>query len=407
MGSKAKTKKIQTLKGFRDFLPEEALQRKWLRDKIEEVFARWGYDPIETPTLESLELFEGQIGEDEKLFYQFEDPGGRKVALRYDQTVPAARVVSDNWQELPTPFKRYQIQMAYRAEKPQKGRYREFLQADADIYGVESPYADAETIALSLDIYRELGFKRYKALVNDRGLLKDIPYKALSSLDKLYKIGEKKVLTEMQEKGIKKADAEKYLNNMKGLKPSKMIEEIFEYLKKLGFSEEYFEFTPTIVRSFSYSTGPIWEIVVPESGLGSLLGGERYDKLTKDISGKSISATGFAIGFDRTLDAAVKEGLVPKFTTNSKVLVTIFSEKQLDLSFKVFNMLRQAKINCEIYPDPKAKLQKQLKYADKKNIPYAVIVGPDEILKDEVVLKDLNSKKQENIPLQSLLARIK
>src|SRR4030042_7163728 len=154
--------KLQTLKGFRDFLPEDALKRQWLKDKLCRIFEKWGYDPLETPTLEPLELFAGQIGEDEKLFFKFEDQGGRKVALRYDQTVPTCRVVGQYAQQLIMPFKRYQIQPAFRAEKPQKGRYREFLQADADIFGVESPYADAETIALSLDIYRSLGFPKAK-----------------------------------------------------------------------------------------------------------------------------------------------------------------------------------------------------------------------------------------------------
>ena len=152
--------KTQTLKGFRDFLPKEALKRKWLREKISEVFELWGYDPLETPTLEYLEVFQGVIGEDEKLFFKFEDQGGRNVAMRYDQTVPACRVVGQYQSQLPTPFKRYQIQSAFRSENPQKGRYREFLQCDADIWGVKEPYADAEVIALSLEIYKELGFKK-------------------------------------------------------------------------------------------------------------------------------------------------------------------------------------------------------------------------------------------------------
>ena len=157
-------KKIQTLKGFRDFLPAEAAKRAWLIGRIKETMELWGYDPLETPTLEPLELFEGQIGEDEKLFFKFEDTGSRQVALRYDQTVPTCRVVGQNYQELPTPFKRYQIQMAYRAEKPQKGRYREFLQCDADIFGVKGPEADAEVIALSLDIYRRIGVQKGKGI---------------------------------------------------------------------------------------------------------------------------------------------------------------------------------------------------------------------------------------------------
>src|SRR3990167_10165281 len=159
---------LQTLKGFRDFLPKEAMQRQWLRNIMIKVCESWGYEPLETPTLEPLELFAGQIGEDEKLFFKFKDPGGRDVALRYDQTVPASRVVGQYAQQLPMPFKRYQIQPAFRAENPQKGRYREFLQCDADIFGVASPLADAEVIALSLDVYKRIGFPQATARINDR-----------------------------------------------------------------------------------------------------------------------------------------------------------------------------------------------------------------------------------------------
>ena len=399
--------KLLTLKGFRDFLPEEALKRKWLEKKLREVFELWGYDPVETPTLEPLELFEGNIGEEEKLFYKFEDLGGRKVALRFDQTVPISRVVGQYAEQLPMPFKRYQIQPTFRAEKPQKGRYREFLQADADIFGVDSPLADAEVIALSLDIYRQLGFKQAKVLINDRKLLKDIPYEALAAIDKLKKIGEKKVIDEIIKKGISKTDANKYLNEVKNLKPNDTINTILNYLQKTGFDESWFEFAPNIVRSFSYSTGPIWEVEIPGFDAGSVLGGERFDKLVEKISGKKIAGTGFGLGFDRTLEAADQFGLIPKLKTVSKVLVTIFSPKLIDSSIKVANLLRKSGINTELYPDENTKLDKQLKYADKKGIPWAVIVGPDEALKGEVVLKNLKTKKQETIPAGALLTRIK
>src|SRR3990167_7715182 len=180
--------KLQTIKGFRDFLPEEAKKRQWLRNKLAEICEQWGYGPLETPTLEPLEIFEGLIGEDEKLFYKFKDQGDRDVVLRYDQTVPTCRVVAQYFRELPMPFKRYQIQSNFRAEKPQKGRYREFTQCDADIFGIKSPTADAEVIALSLDIYRQLGFKKVKVLFNNRDLLKKLPYEAIVSIDKLKKI---------------------------------------------------------------------------------------------------------------------------------------------------------------------------------------------------------------------------
>lgn len=397
---------LQPLKGFRDFLPEDALKRKWLRDRIIEVFELWGYSPLETPTLEPLEIFEGQVGEDEKLFYKFEDNGGRKVALRYDQTVPTCRVVGQYAQELPMPFKRYQIQMAYRAENPQKGRYREFLQADADIFGLEGAYADAEIIALSLDIYRKLGFKEAKAKINSRELLKDFPYKVLASIDKLDKIGVEGVIKDLVEKGYKKDEAEQYLNDIKGLKADKSITTIFSYLNKLGFSSNWYEFDPTIIRSFSYSTGPIWEIQIPGFSGRSVLGGERFDKLIEQISGKKIPGTGFGLGFDRTLEALEELKLLPDLKTTTRTLVTIFSDKLLDSALEVVKLLRAGGINTEIYTDPTAKLEKQIKYADKKSIPWVVVIGPEEVIKKEVVLKNMKEKTQEKIPLTGLLSKI-
>lgn len=400
-------KNVQTLKGFRDFLPEDALKRKWLIAKLQEIFELWGFDPVETPTLEPLEIFEGQIGEDEKLFYKFEDAGGRKIALRYDQSVPIARLVGQYNQDLPMPFRRYQIQPTFRAEKPQAGRYREFFMCDADIFGVESSQADAEVIALLLDIYKRLGFKNIKVLLNDRKLLKGIPYKAIVAIDKLKKIGKAKVVEEMVNKGIKKADAEKYLSKVENLKPNQDVKDILEYLKQVGFPQDWYEFDPTIARSFSYSDGPIWEIVSSDYKAGSLSGGERFDGLLKEVSGVDIPATGFGLGLDRTLEAMEVLNLVPSFKTSTKVLVTIFSENQFESSVKIAQMLRNAGINSELYPDAKTNLKKQLKYADKKGVPWAVIIGPDEIISEEVVLKDMKTEKQETLPQQSLLARIK
>jgi len=398
--------KTQILKGFRDFLPKEALKREWLRAKISATFQRWGYDPIETPTLEPLELFENQIGEDEKLFYKFKDSGKRNVALRYDQTVPACRVVGQYSQEIPMPFKRYQIQPAFRAEKPQKGRYRELLQCDADIFGIESPIADAEVIALSLDIYNDLGLKNAKALINDRELLKDIPYKVLVSIDKIKKIGEDGVLKELQGKGFGIEEAKKYLDTVINLKPNKTIKTILEFLAFYGFSKEQFSFDPTIIRSFSYSTGPIWEVEIPGFISGSVLGGERYDKLVKNVSGTDIPGTGFGLGFDRTLEAMEQFNLIPEIKTSTKVLVTVFSEDLFKKSLETAKFLRQKNINTELYPSKNTKLDKQLKYADKKNIPYVIIIGPDEVGKNIVTIKNLERKTQKTGDIKEIAAEL-
>ncbi len=398
--------KATTLKGFRDFPPSQALQRQWLEKKIRRIFELWGYDPIETPTLESLDLFSGQIGEDEKLFFSFEDQGGRQVALRYDQTVPTCRFVGQNRQQLAFPFKRYQIQPAFRAEKPQKGRYREFLQCDADIFGLDSPLADAELIALSLDIFKRLGFPKAKVLINDRQLLKDIPYPAIAAIDKLNKIGPSGVIKEMIGKGINENDANQYLKTVQDLKPNQTINTILDYLKQLGFSSDWYQFDPTIARSFSYSTGPIWEVVIPGFDGGSVLGGERFDKLVLDISGQEVPATGFGLGFDRTLEAAIQLGIAPQFSTLSSVLISPLDTKSLGYSLTISQQLRDAGINTELYPDPNAKIQKQLKYANKKGIPFVAIIGDQELKDKTVTLKDMTKGVQETLLVSELVSKL-
>ena len=402
-GNTMSTKQLpQPLKGFRDFLPDEARKRRWLKEKITKVFELWGFDPLETPTLEPLELFSGQIGEDEKLFFKFKDSGDRDVALRYDQTVPACRVVAQYYQQLPMPFKRYQIQPAFRAEKPQKGRYREFVQCDADIFGVSSPIADAEVIALSLDIYRKIGFPKAKVLINDRQLLKDLPYDAIVAIDKLKKIGKDGVIEDMKAKGISIEDAQKYLNIVLNLKPNETISIILNYLKEQGFDPAWYEFDPTIARSFSYSSGPIWEIEIP--GIkGSVLGGERFDNLIEKIAGFKIPATGFGLGFDRTLEAAEELGLLPQLKATAKVLVTVFSKKLLSESLKVASILRDLDVATEVYTETEDKLSKQFKYASKKGTPWTIVIGPEEIEKKVVQLKNMQTGEQQQVSQEKLV----
>jgi len=396
--------KKQTLKGFRDFLPSEAMKRQWLKNKIISVFEKWGYDPLETPTLEPLELFVGQIGEDEKLFFKFTDNGGRDVALRYDQTVPTCRVVGQYTNEITMPFKRYQIQPAFRAENTQKGRYREFIQCDADIFGSTSPLADAEVIALALDIYKSLGFKKAVVLVNDRSLLKDLPYDAIVAIDKLNKIGKDGVIEDMIKKGIDKKTAEKYFQTTQEIQPNETIMTIFEYLKNCGFDEDWYKFESTLARSFSYSTGPIWEVIIPDLDSGSVLGGERFDNLVEKISGKQIPGTGFGLGFDRTLEAATKLGLVPEFTTNTQILVTVMDEGILPLVISCANNLRKNGFNVELYPNTGKPLNKQLKYANDKGIPLVVLIGSNEINQGIITLKNMQTGEQKQLKNDDILS---
>ena len=393
--------KIQSLKGFRDFLPSEARKRAWLKERMIKIFEKWGYEPLETPTLEPIELFEGQIGEDEKLYYKFKDQGDREVVMRYDQTVPTCRVVGQYYDQLTFPFRRYQIQNAYRAEKPQKGRYREFTQADVDIFGIESPTADAECIALSIELYRSLGFKNAAALINNRDLLEGIPYPVIAAIDKMKKIGKDGVITEIVQKGFEKEEAARFFDKVENLKPDKTLKIIFEYLENAGVSSDNYKFEPTLARSFSYSQGPIWEMTVPEYSTasfgGSVGGGERYDSMAEKITGKKIFATGIAFGFDRTLEALEFNGLIPNLEPITKILVTVFSPDLYNNSLNLSLKIRAQGINCELYPDPQVKLEKQLKYADKKEIPYVAILGPEEVASDTVTIKNLNTQSQKKV----------
>lgn len=396
----------QTLKGFRDFLPKDAAKRKWLKDKLAGICESWGFSPLETPTLEPLDIFTGSIGEDEKLFFKFKDQGDRDVALRYDQTVPTCRVLAQYQNELTFPFKRYQIQPAFRSEKPQKGRYREFIQVDADIFGIKTPDADAETIALSLDIFRQIGFKRAVVRINSRALFKDMPYEAIVSIDKIKKIGDEGVVEEMVKKGIELQQAKDYLSYVKNIKPNEDMSFILSYLKDYGFDEDWYEFDPTIARSFSYSTGPIWEVEIPDAGGLSVLGGERYDGLLQKLAGKDIGGTGFGLGFDRTLEAAELLGLLPSITTGGQVLVTVFSDALRKNSQVIAKQLRAAGISVDLYPSSD-KLDKQLKYANKNATEYVIIVGEDEANRGVVKLKTMELKLQEELTVEDVIKKLK
>lgn len=397
---------IQPLKGFRDFLPTEASKRKWLKDKLATICQSWGFAPLETPTLEPLEIFAGAIGEDEKLFFKFKDQGDRDVALRYDQTVPTCRLIAQYQNTLTFPFKRYQIQPAFRAEKPQKGRYREFIQADADIFGVKTPEADAEVIALSLDIYKQLGFKRALVRINSRSLFKDMPYEAIVSIDKIKKIGDDGVLQEMENKGIELTKAKEYLSYVKNLKPNEEIIFILKYLKDYGFPDDWYEFDPTIARSFSYSMGPIWEVEIPDAGYNmSVLGGERYDGLLEKLAGKDIGGTGFGLGFDRTLEACESMNLMPSLSAAGQILVTVFNKDMLPLSQQIARQLRESGISTDLYPT-NDKLEKQLKFADKTGIPYVIIQGPDEANRGVVQLKNLATKTQIEVTVDQVVNKL-
>lgn len=293
--------KAQTLKGFRDFLPTEAKKRQLVISTLKEVFELYGFEPLETPALEYEEVLTGKYGDEgEKLMYKFEDNGKRKVALRYDQTVPLARVVAQYQSELILPFKRYQIQNVWRAENTQKGRYREFLQCDIDTVGSPSFKADAEIIVCALECFKVLGFKNVKVLINDRSVFKDLKPQYVSTIDKLEKIGKDGVIKELIQKGMGKEDAKKIVNSFDKAKPESTVKNLFEILEKMGLKENTdFVFKPSLARGLDYYTSTIVEVVSDDYPYGSLAGGGRYDNLIGIFSGKQIPAVGIAFGFDR------------------------------------------------------------------------------------------------------------
>lgn len=395
--------KAQTLKGFRDFLPADSIKRQYVTSKIKEVFERFGFDPLETPALEYAETLLGKYGDEaDKLLYLFEDRGGRKVGMRYDQTVPLARVIAQYGNELPMPFKRYQIQPVWRAENPQKGRYREFLQCDIDIVGTKAPLWDAEILAVIYETYKNLGLN-VVIKINDRNLLSEISSNALTALDKLNKIGEEGVLKEFQGKGFSPQEATKLLRDVKSFKASEELRDIKETYLAMRYPKDSIEFEPTLVRGLDYYTGMIVEVILKnDRNVPSLGGGGRYDKLIGQFTGKDIPAVGFAFGFDRLLEAMEQCKLLPDTPTATRVLVTSFPDTD---SITLTSMLRNAGINAETFYEP-VKLDKQLKYADRKGIPYVVIQGPDEVNRGVVKLKNLKTQSQEELTIEESINKL-
>lgn len=404
--------KLQTPKGFRDFLPADALKRKAVLDRIISIYQKFGFDPLETPTVEFEETLKGKYGEEEKLIYSFETLGGDRLALRYDQTVPLARVVAQ-WgpvgaQKITLPFKRYQIQPAFRGENTQKGRYREFLQCDADIIGVSTPLCDAELLALAYEIYRNLGLD-IVIKINDRSLLSEFSARHLSAIDKLNKIGTDGVIAELSAKGMTGAEAAQALSKVKSMQPSKSLQEAITTFEKMGYPKEALKFDPTLVRGLDYYTGIILEVVLKDdSNAPSLAGGGRYDKIIGQFTGVDIPANGFSIGFDRTVEVLEQNNLIQNVLTSTKALITFNSPAFETKALDALSRLRNAGINTEIWLDPDTKLEKQLKFADAKGIHFAVIIGlPEKEQDDELILKDLHNRTQETIKINELVEKIK
>lgn len=412
------------LKGTREFGPKEMSKRNVVMAKIKEIFTRYGYDPIETPILNPAETILGKYGEEgDRLTYNFEDNGKRRLALPYDLTVPFARYFAANWKELPLPFKRYQIQRVWRGEKPTKGRLREFYQCDIDVIGTESLIAEAEVARVITTVFTELGFKNFQIKTNSRRLMNDIlrafavpkdkSMDAIRVIDKLAKIGEAVVIEELEKLKIANAkelieaikpetSTKETLKKLKNYDTSE-IEILLDYCKILGVSEELIDFDPSLARGLDYYTGIIYEVVsLDNSDLGSLCAGGRYDNLCGLFCTESFSGMGVAFGFERIMIAMEERGDFDDLTLNSQILVTIFDESSINDALKLYRLLTDAGLKSEVYFEPE-KLKKQFKYADKKQISFVVIQGPEEKQNDEVTVKSMQSGKQKTISVSQLI----
>lgn len=398
------TSKTQTLKGFRDFLPRDCGVRNYVKNICIETFELFGFQALETPTLEYASVLKGKYGEEaDKLIYSFTDKGDREVGMRYDLTVPTCRVLSTY--KLPLPFKRYQIQAVWRADNTQKGRYREFIQCDFDTFGIKSPLVDAEIIAVIYNVLKRLNFKKYKIKINSRELLKNIPNTILQSIDKIDKIGENGVINELKEKGIKSDEINSTLDYIKTVQPDDYLKQVFSCLDSFNIPKEAYVFDPSMVRGLDYYTGIIFETYVEEPKIGSITGGGRYDNLVKTLGGPDTPAVGSSIGFERIIDCILELNLIPEISnTKTKIMVSNFD--QTDKELELLNLLRDNNIASTYYFAPD-KLGKQITYADNLDIEYIAIIGENEAKENKVTLKNLKTKEQKTINNEQLIKEIK
>lgn len=411
------------LKGTRDFMPSDMLKRNFVMNKIISIFEKFGYDQIETPILNPAETILGKYGEEgDKLTYDFKDKGERHLALPYDLTVPFARFVASNWRELPIPFKRYQIQRVWRAEKPQKGRLREFYQCDIDVIGTTSLLVEVEIAKIIIEVFKEIGLPDIVIKFNSRRLInsvlsdlkvsKDKTAKIIRIIDKLEKIGPEKVKTELEALGIKKPEEilsklepKNALENLSNYDISE-IRDFLKYTKNIGIDEKYLQFDPSLARGLDYYTGLIFEVVDRKNEYGSLCGGGRYDNLCGVFSDQEFSGMGVAFGFERIMLVLEEQSTFKDIKSKTKALITLFDDSAINDTLLIYSRLLKQNINCEIYFEP-AKLDKQFKYADKKKIPYVIIQGPDEKKKGEITVKDMKTGKQESMSLDKLNVYLK
>jgi histidyl-tRNA synthetase len=423
--------KPRLMKGVRDFLPSDMIKRNYVIKKIISVFDKHGFLPLETPAIEMWETLSGKYGEEgDQLTYKFIDRGERELGLRYDLTVPLSRVIAMHQNEIVKPFKRYQIQPVWRADKPGKGRFREFYQCDVDIIGSKDLMADAEVIQVSYEILRNLGFKNYKIKINSRKVLmgiveaagygSDMEMDVCRAIDKLDKIGPEGVRQELLDRGISGEAIEKIeeIINIKGnpqeiilrahtkLQDSRIgqqgIEELSELrriLESMGVGSDSFEIDLSLARGLDYYTGPIFETVVEKPRIGSLSGGGRFDRLIGQFSGQDIPAVGNSLGLERIITVMDELEMYPEnLGLGIHVMICRMPGEDLSYSLKIADRLRNEGYNTDIYLGSKG-LRGQLGYASDLKIPVVLIMGEDEVKNGIVTLK--NMVKEEQIMVKS------
>jgi histidyl-tRNA synthetase len=419
-------------KGFRDFAPEDEILRKEIFSRIEKIFQRYGFDPIETPMVEKWETLAGKYGEEaeNRLIWRFKLPYSEKeFGLRYDLTVPLARFVARFNPRFP--FKRYQIGRVFRYEDPQKGRYREFWQCDVDIVGESSPLADAEILNIVIDVFEEFGFKNYTIKVNDRRILREIFEKFLGIsdystilkiyriIDKLDKIGKEKVLLLLKELNL----GEKVLKQIESFIDASKLnnEEIFRYLESFDSSEikaaieslkTILEFSKkkdrikidlSLVRGLDYYTGMIYEAVVEEPKIGSLSGGGRYDNLIGIFTGNKIPAVGGSIGVERLIDAGLELGIFKKEKkTYSKVGIVYTKDVDVKKVWEIVDYLRSKGINTFVPFEGYSGILDGIKDLDKRGIQFALIIGKKEIEEEKLTLQNLLTRERQVVKLEEI-----
>jgi histidyl-tRNA synthetase len=446
-------------KGTRDFSPAEMVKRNFIFDTIKSVFRKYGYQQIETPSMENLSTLTGKYGDEgDKLMFKILNSGDylakvdpakltvtgslqltsdiSEKALRYDLTVPFARYVVQHQNEITFPFKRFQVQPVWRADRPQKGRYREFFQCDADVVGSDSLLNEAEFILIYDEALSALGLKDFTVKINNRKILSGIAevigkadniIDLTVAIDKLDKIGLDGVIKELLERGFTPEDIEKLkpvillegsnatkLESLRaalaesaiGLKGCDEIETVFNYINNFKLQKATIELDITLARGLNYYTGAIFEVKTNEVAMGSIGGGGRYDDLTGMFGLKGLTGAGISFGADRIYDVMEELNLFPADTNQStQVLICCFDKEGELYALPLLQQLRDNNINAELYPAG-AKIKKQLDYANNKNIPYTVVIGSDEMQSGALTFKDMASGQQEKLTAKEIVAKL-